>query len=276
MVIITYYLKNINNISKIEKFAEKEGLQCIDITNLNAENITRTNLFFTDTFDESMLSKFKDKYICCIGFTPSTNIYYVKLEEDFNIYQFRAIIDSSLKGGLLKFYMNDLVPIQFYIKYTISNRIFETDEIVFSITKNLIYFFTINDLQKIRVGLCEMITNAIEHGNLEITGDEKFYYTSKGTYIELLKSKLASKDIINKKVTVELSINSNRLKVSIEDDGNGFDTSKVKEFCNLRDVTKLHGRGIMITTLYFDKIKYNKKGNRVTLIKKIDTKAHVE
>jgi anti-sigma regulatory factor (Ser/Thr protein kinase) len=237
---------------------------------MSYDDLSRVILLFTDNNDNKILNKFKDKYICCIGFTPDLNIYYVKLEETFNIYQFRAIIDSTFKGGLFKSYINDIIPNSIDIKYEITNRIFDTDEIVFSITKDFIYFFTINELQKIRVGLCEMITNAIEHGNLEITGDEKFQYTSSGNYIDLLKSKIKSKLYIDRKVKIEIKIRKNRLTISIEDEGKGFDTSIVKEYCNLKDITKLHGRGIMITTLYFDSIHYNKKGNKVTIVKIIN------
>ena len=226
-------------------------------------------ILFTDINDEEFLYKFRDKHICCIGFTPSSNLFYAKLEEDFNIMQFRAIIDSALKSGLLKFYLNEIIPKTLHVKYEITNRIFEVDEIVFSITKDFIYFFNINELQQIRVGLCEMITNAIEHGNLEITGDEKFQYTTNGNYIELLKSKLDNLKSYNRKVIIEIRINNHNLKIVIEDEGQGFDTKIIRQYCKCKDTTKLHGRGIMIANLYFDSVYYNKKGNKVTLVKKI-------
>jgi len=113
-----------------------------------------------------------------------------------------------------------------------------------------------------------MITNAIEHGNLEITGNDKFHYTTNGNYIELLKSKLNNSTFHNRKVTIEMKVNNNHLRIIIEDEGKGFDTKIIKEYCKCKDTTKLHGRGIMITKSYFDSIHYNKKGNKVTLTKK--------
>lgn len=273
MSIITYYLKNINIINKIHEYSNKEDLQCIAVNDLNIDDLCRVLILFTDINDNEIFYKFKNKYICCIGFTPTSNIYYVRLEEDFNLFHFRAIVDSSFKGGLLNIYLSDIVPKSLYVKYEITNRIFDTDEIVYSITKNFVYFFKIRELQKMRVGICEMITNAIEHGNLDITGDEKFHYTSQGNYTELLKTKLEQKDFQDKKVIVEIKINKNKLKINIEDEGKGFDTSIIKEYCNLTDTSKLHGRGIMITTLYFESIRYNKKGNKVTLIKSITSPA---
>jgi anti-sigma regulatory factor (Ser/Thr protein kinase) len=271
MRIVTYHLRNINIINKIEKFIKNEHLKCLDVNELSVNDLDKLLILFTDINDDEFLYKFRDKYICCIGFTPSFNLFYVKLEKDFNIIQFRAIIDSALKGGLLKFYINEIIPKTLHVKYEITNRIFEVDEIVFSITKDFIYFFNINELQQIRVGLCEMITNAIEHGNLEITGDEKFQYTTNGNYIELLKSKLNNPKSYNRKVIIEIKINNNNLKIIIEDEGPGFDTKIIKKYCKCIDATKLHGRGIMIAKLYFDKVYYNKKGNKVTLVKQITT-----
>ena len=271
MRIVTYRLRNINNINKIEGFLKNENLKGINVNKLSENDFDRLLILFTDSDDEELLYKFRNKYICCIGFTPTSNIFYVRLEEDFNIIQFRAVIDSALKGGLLKFYINDIIPKSFNVKYEITNRIFDVDEIVFSITKHLIYFFNVNELQKIRVGICEMITNAIEHGNLEITGNDKFHYTTNGNYIELLKSKLNNSTFHNRKVTIEMKVNNNHLRIIIEDEGKGFDTKIIKEYCKCKDTTKLHGRGIMITKSYFDSIHYNKKGNKVTLTKKILT-----
>ena len=269
MSLITYYLKNINIVNKIQEYSKKEDLQCIAVEDLNNDDLCRVLILFTDINNNEMFYKFKNKHICCIGFIPTSNIYYVKLEENFNLPHFRAIVDASFKGGLLNFYLEDIIPKSFYVKYEITNRIFDIDEIVYSITKNFVYFFNTREIQKMRVGICEMITNAIEHGNFDITGDEKFQYTSQGNYTELLKNKLKQKYSHDKKVIVEIKINKNKLKIDIEDEGKGFDTSIIKEYRNLKDTSKLHGRGIMITSLYFESVRYNKKGNKVTLTKSI-------
>jgi len=84
---------------------KNENLKGINVNKLSENDFDRLLILFTDSDDEELLYKFRNKYICCIGFTPTSNIFYVRLEEDFNIIQFRAVIDSALKGGLLKFYI---------------------------------------------------------------------------------------------------------------------------------------------------------------------------
>ena len=47
------------------------------------------------------------------------------------------------------------------------------------------------------------------------------------------------------------------LTVTITDQGNGFDTSKLPDPTDEEHILKLHGRGIFITKMYFSKIGSN-------------------
>ncbi len=66
---------------------------------------------------------------------------------------------------------------------------------------------------------------------------------------------------------INIDIRDNILTVTITDQGKGFDTTKLPDPTDKECLLKLHGRGIFITRMYFSKIKYNEKGNEVTLIK---------
>ena len=120
-----------------------------------------------------------------------------------------------------------------------------------------------------RVGISEMLTNSIEHGNLEITADEKFKATEEGTYYDLLNERLSNKELAERTTHINIDLRDNTLTVTITDQGKGFDTTKLPDPTDTEHLLKLHGRGIFITRMYFSEIKYNKKGNEVTLIKRL-------
>lgn len=88
----------------------------------------------------------------------------------------------------------------------------------------------------------EMLNNAIEHGN---------------------------RSDLNKVVTIKMHLDDYVLRFVVEDQGSGFDWQKECE----QEVDLLsereRGRGIYMSKLMIDNIKYNQKGNIVTCEKKV-------
>ncbi|MFZ5989855.1 MAG: ATP-binding protein [Bacillota bacterium] len=102
---------------------------------------------------------------------------------------------------------------------------------------------------EIKVILNELFQNAIKHGN---------------------------KDDINKLVKVKAGIaNENYAFFIIEDEGEGFnyrclfnissDPEKAIELCDLKE----NGRGMLIVKSLCEKMKFNKKGNKVVVLKRL-------
>ena len=120
--------------------------------------------------------------------------------------------------------------------------------------------------------LREIVVNAVEHGSLEISFDEKSESMRAGGYFELLRERRADPRFRSRKVAVEYSISSNRVVFRVTDEGPGFD---YKEFIRGGDVPAEelleHGRGLFITMRAFDKVLFNERGNQVTLVKDFGT-----
>lgn len=128
------------------------------------------------------------------------------------------------------------------------------------------------DISMIRIGIREMLINAIEHGNLEISNEEKTKFLQNGSYPQILKERLENPILKNRKVIVESKITKKEVIFKIIDEGNGFDVLEYLNKKNLATLDSLHGRGILITKNAFDKILYNKKGNCVIMIKQVKKK----
>jgi len=121
----------------------------------------------------------------------------------------------------------------------------------------------------LKVCLREIIINAIEHGNLGIGFDEKTEAQNSGTYFSLLISRQTDAVYGARLVRVSYSLTRKRVVFRVTDEGDGFDHSDVTS----RDIRKpeflrlMHGRGIAMTRVEFDVVRFNEKGNSVLLVK---------
>lgn len=266
---IYYRTKSKQLIDVISFFCQEEGFNSFD---LSKDKIDIPELNYGIIISDAEYSSIFENIKIPIAFINHPDNYsapHYVLDENAGLIHIKMLIDSAFNGGVLSNISSscDLKTLSYH--YEISNDIYSIDKIVYNLTKDFVYFFKLSELQKIRIGISEMITNAIEHGNLEITGEEKFRATENDEYYELLKKKLSDKKLSKRKVDVLVKITKKQLKVTIKDKGKGFDTSKIKKTLSEEDLYKLHGRGILITSMYFDEIVYNNKGNVVSLIKRI-------
>jgi anti-sigma regulatory factor (Ser/Thr protein kinase) len=118
---------------------------------------------------------------------------------------------------------------------------------------------------KIMMGLHEAISNAIVHGNLEISSDLKELGDS--AFAQELARRSADEHYANRSVTVEVDYDGSECHWSITDEGNGFDVAKMVE----RDPTTgeeillSSGRGMLLMRAFFDAVRYELGGRRVVL-----------
>ncbi|HWP81340.1 MAG TPA: response regulator [Bacteroidota bacterium] len=111
------------------------------------------------------------------------------------------------------------------------------------------------------IGLSELFINAVEHGNLGITYDEKTELVERGTWKNEIERRLKLPENRNKTVTVTVTNSGDLLSLTIEDQGRGFDYERFLTLDEKR-VFDNHGRGIAIAN-YSLSLRYEGNGNRV-------------
>ncbi len=117
--------------------------------------------------------------------------------------------------------------------------------------------------EKIVMGLTELMVNAIEHGNLGITYDEKSVLNEQGSWINEVANRLQMEQNINKVASISFQRYADKIEITITDQGNGFDWESYMDFDPSR-VMDNHGRGIAIANkLSFSSVEYCGKGNEV-------------
>ncbi|MEM7179769.1 MAG: cyclic nucleotide-binding domain-containing protein [Spirochaetota bacterium] len=119
-----------------------------------------------------------------------------------------------------------------------------------------------------RIALClhEMISNAIEHGNCAIGYEKKSKYLQDNLNLtQVVKDLAKAEEIRNKKVCVHYDINGTKAIFRIVDEGKGFREAELPDPSSENNMLVAHGRGIMMTRNFVDRMEYNGIGNEVTL-----------
>ena len=190
----------------------------------------------------------------------NVKLEYIKVEDTYEIH---GIISPMLEDNLLKYFVSERQ------RYEIPNYLTMVEDITYNIVKNLRKYMNTSEVSILRMGLREMIFNAIEHGNLEITYEEKTEALMNDTYRKLIEKRREKADSAGKKVVIEYQIDDSRAVFKIVDSGRGFDHKKAmsRNMAEQNNDSIPHGRGILMSKEIFNEIKYNDKGNQVLLVK---------
>lgn len=122
-----------------------------------------------------------------------------------------------------------------------------------------------SELVRIGVALHESLTNAINHGNLEL--DSELRQEEEQLYYELGESRKLLWPYCDRRVHVAASLGGERVRFVIRDDGPGFDHQKVLDSTQYEDLDRIGGRGLLLIHSFMDEVSYNDRGNEITLIK---------
>lgn len=90
-----------------------------------------------------------------------------------------------------------------------------------------------------RVGLAEALANAMLYGN----GDDP-----------------------GKRVRVEVTVSECRVSARVTDQGDGFDPDAVADPTTPENLLRPGGRGLFLMRQLMDEVRYNERGNSVTLV----------
>lgn len=91
---------------------------------------------------------------------------------------------------------------------------------------------------KILVATLEAVNNAIKHGN---------------------------RDNFQKLVDVEIEYDKDEIRITVTDEGEGFNPEGIPDPTMPENIEELSGRGVFLMTKLSDSIKFNEKGNSVTM-----------
>lgn len=122
------------------------------------------------------------------------------------------------------------------------------------------------DIMHVGMALTEALANAIDHGNLEL--DSTLREETNSSYRELGARRSQEPLYANRRVKVTAYLSSVEIKLVIQDQGPGFDPSKLPDPTDPENLLKASGRGIMLIKTFMDEVTFSPKGNEITMIKR--------
>lgn len=115
---------------------------------------------------------------------------------------------------------------------------------------------------RVALPLHEALTNAIVHGNLEVSSDLKEAEETE-RFAEALAIRSAQNKYSSRRVQIQVEYNEHRIAWTITDEGKGFDVAKVLKRAESEEPSMLaSGRGVMMMKAFMDSVEYEMGGRQ--------------
>jgi len=116
------------------------------------------------------------------------------------------------------------------------------------------------------VALHEALTNAVLHGNLELSSelresDEKQYY-------RLAAERRTQPPWCDRRVFVNATLTPQEAVFVVRDEGPGFDPSLLPDPTDPVNLGRVSGRGLLLIQTFMDRVEHNERGNQITMVKR--------
>jgi len=118
----------------------------------------------------------------------------------------------------------------------------------------------------IRLGLAleEALVNALYHGNLEIgtpAGDRDSV-----EWFERAQARNQEAPYCDRRIHVTVNLSHTEAVYVIRDEGAGFDVSQIPDPTDPANLESTRGRGLLLMRTFMDEVRYNSKGNELTIV----------
>jgi anti-sigma regulatory factor (Ser/Thr protein kinase) len=166
---------------------------------------------------------------------------------------YRERIREFLRAGEIELHItNDTALIPLIVGYT--QRIIED----YGLTSE-------REQARLGIALGEALSNAIIHGNLEISSETRDHEGD--TYYDLITTRRAREPYASRTTHIIMRFSQSSATFVIRDQGKGFDRAKVADPTAEENLTAASGRGVLLMRAYTDAVSWNDIGNEVTLTK---------
>jgi CheY-like chemotaxis protein/anti-sigma regulatory factor (Ser/Thr protein kinase) len=140
--------------------------------------------------------------------------------------------------------------------------------LVAELTENLTFMGLCDETESLRVtvALGEALDNAMIHGNLEISSDERD--RDEKSYHQLIAQRREQTPWSNRLVYVTAKESRTEAIYVIRDEGPGFDRSRQPDPHDPHNLEQMTNRGLLLIQSFMDEVSHNAKGNEITLVKR--------
>ncbi len=109
-------------------------------------------------------------------------------------------------------------------------------------------------------------TGVAYHGNLEVSSELR--EIDHMQFYDLARQRTQAAPYMHRKIYIDVRIDSHGLQYVIRDEGPGFDPSKLPDPTDPANLERPCGRGLLLMRTFMDEVRYNDRGNEVTMLKR--------
>ena len=124
-----------------------------------------------------------------------------------------------------------------------------------------------NGLMRVGLALHEVLANAIEHGNLEVSSDLRELPDPR-VYWNLAERRRGEAPYRDRRVHLTARLSRREVVFVVRDEGPGFDVSRLPDPTDPANLAKSSGRGLLLVRTFMDDVGFNAAGNEITLTKR--------
>ncbi len=125
-----------------------------------------------------------------------------------------------------------------------------------------------SEQDRLQIGMAvgEALANAMHHGNLEVSSvlrgeDDQQYH-------QLIRQRRGAAPWAGRKVHVSSLLGDDEIRISIRDEGPGFDQASVPDPTAPGRLEQLSGRGLLLIRSFMDEVRYRGRGNEIEMVKR--------
>jgi CheY-like chemotaxis protein/anti-sigma regulatory factor (Ser/Thr protein kinase) len=154
-------------------------------------------------------------------------------------------------------------------RFVLGNDISTLPSLVLYLQEQTRHWTLLDRSDVIRVGtaLYEVLLNAIEHGNLEVSSQLREGPDS-AAYKNLVLQRRLQSPYRDRHVFVTVRFSKREACFVVRDEGPGFDPSRLPDPSDPANLEKASGRGLVLVRMFLDEVRFNATGNDITLFKR--------
>jgi CheY-like chemotaxis protein len=153
--------------------------------------------------------------------------------------------------------------------FILDNDIAKATAVVEYLVAQLRFLGTYGDSQSTHVGIAlqEALSNAIYHGNLELSSELRQH--EDGRYLELAETRRKLAPFKARRVLVHATVGQDAARYVIGDEGPGFDVARTRTPApNTENFDLVSGRGLLLIASFMDEVSHNATGNEIVMVKR--------
>jgi len=154
------------------------------------------------------------------------------------------------------------------VHYTLDNDAELVPALIVQLQPYLVRFGICDAGGCVRVGIAleEAVSNAIHHGNLELSSALREEGTD--SYDLLAQARRREAPFMHRRVRIRARFSHDEAVYIIRDEGPGFDPQAIPDPTDPANLDQVSGRGLLLMRSFMDEVAYNAVGNELTMVKR--------